>query len=103
MYFTKYLMLKLAFSSTEHKSSLKTLSRGAVVIYWQKYVHKVLVNHLEGLSLSRKSVVRFTDCPNMTLDVYCGCKTTTENIDMFSAYWSNNTYWNKVVFANSIP
>ena len=48
----------------------------AVVSYWRKYVHEVLVNHLGGLSLPRKSVVRLTDCPDMTLDVYCGCKTT---------------------------
>ena len=45
--------------------------------YWQKYVHKVLVNHLGGLSLPRKNVVRLTDCPDMTLHVYHGCKTTT--------------------------
>ena len=42
-------------------------SRRAVVSYWRKYVHKVLVKCLGGLSLSRKSVVRLTDCPNMTL------------------------------------
>ena len=29
-------------------------SRGAVVTYWRKYVHEVLVNHLRGLSLPRK-------------------------------------------------
>ena len=51
-------------------------SRGAVVSYWRKYVHKVLVNHSEGLSLPRKSVVRLTDRPDMTLDVYRGRKTT---------------------------
>ena len=39
-------------------------------------MHDVLVNRLGGLSLPRKSVVRLTDRPNMTLDVYCGCKTT---------------------------
>ena len=52
-------------------------SRGAVVSYWRKYVHEVLVNHL-GLSLPRKSVVRLTDRPDMTLDVYRGRKTTTQ-------------------------
>ena len=52
-------------------------SRRAVVSYWRKYVHKVLVNCLGGLSLPRKSVVRLTDHPDMTLDVYRGCKTTT--------------------------
>ena len=31
-------------------------------------MHKVLVNHLGGLRLPRKSVVRLTDCPDMTLD-----------------------------------
>ena len=53
-------------------------SRRAVVSYWQKYVHEVLVNRLGGLSLPRKSVVRLTDCPDMTLDVYGGRKTTKQ-------------------------
>ena len=57
-----------------------TDSRRTVVSYWRKYVHEVLVNRLGGLSLPRKSVVRLTDyiCPDMTLDVYCGHKTTTQ-------------------------
>ena len=54
-----------------------TYSRGAVVSYLRKYVHEVLVNRLGGLSLPRKSVVRLTDRPDMTLDVYRGRKTTT--------------------------
>ena len=41
-------------------------------------MHKVLVNHLGGLSLPRKSVVRLTDRPDMTLDVYHGRKTTMQ-------------------------
>ena len=41
-------------------------------------MHEVLVNRLGGLSLPRKSVVRLTDHPDMTLDVYRGRKTTTE-------------------------
>ena len=41
-------------------------------------MHEVLVNCLEGLSLPRKSVVRLTDRPNMTLDVYRGRKTTMQ-------------------------
>ena len=53
-------------------------SRGAVVSYWRKYVHEALVNYLGGLSLPRKSVVRLTDRPDMTLDVYRGRKTTTQ-------------------------
>ena len=40
-------------------------------------MHEVLVNRLGGLSLPRKSVVRLTDRPDMTLDVYRGRKTTT--------------------------
>ena len=40
-------------------------------------MHEVLVNRLGGLSLPRKSVVRLTDHPDMTLDVYRGRKTTT--------------------------
>ena len=49
------------------------LSRRAVVSYWRKYVHEVLVNRLGGLSLPRK-----TDHPDMTLDVYRGRKTTIQ-------------------------
>ena len=41
-------------------------------------MHDVLVNRLGGLSLPRKSVVRLTDCPDMTLDVYSGRKTTIQ-------------------------
>ena len=41
-------------------------------------MHEVLVNRLGGLSLPRKSVVRLTDCPDMTLDVYRGRKTTVQ-------------------------
>ena len=47
-------------------------------LYWRKYVHEVLVNRLGGLSLPRKSVVRLTDRPDMTLDVYRGRKTTIQ-------------------------
>ena len=41
-------------------------------------MHEVLVNRLGGLSLPRKNVVRLTDRPDMTLDVYHGRKTTTQ-------------------------
>ena len=41
-------------------------------------MHKVLINRLGGLSLPRKSVVKLTDRPDMTLDVYRGRKTTTQ-------------------------
>ena len=40
-------------------------------------MHEVLVKRLGGLSLPRKSVVRLTDRPDMTLDVNRGRKTTT--------------------------
>ena len=41
-------------------------------------MHKVLVNRLGGISLPRKSVVRLTDRPDMTLDVYRGRETTKQ-------------------------
>ena len=41
-------------------------------------MHEVLVNRLGGLSLRRKSVVRLTDRPDMTIDVYRGRKTTMQ-------------------------
>ena len=46
--------------------SPSAFSRKAVVSYWRKYVHEVLVNRLGGLSLPRKRVVRLTDRPDMT-------------------------------------
>ena len=45
-----------------------TDSSRAVVSYWWKDVHYVLVNRLD-LSLSRKSVVRLTDHLDMTIFV----------------------------------
>ena len=41
-------------------------------------MHGVLVNRLGGLSLPRKSVVRLTDRPDITLDVYRGRKITIQ-------------------------
>ena len=41
-------------------------------------MHEVLVNRLGGLSLPRKSVVRLTDRPDMSLDVYRRRKTTIQ-------------------------
>ena len=40
-----------------------------------KVCAEVLVNRLGGLRLPRKSMVRLTDRPDMTLDVYRGRKT----------------------------
>ena len=66
--------------------SPSAFSRRAVVSYWRKYVHEVLVNRLGGLSLPRKSVVRLTDRPDMTLDVYRGRKTTKQQQQQCSFY-----------------
>ena len=63
--------------ATYFRSSFRFFKK-AVVSYWRKYVHKVLVNRLGGLCLLRKSVVRLTDRPHMTLDVYRGRKTTMQ-------------------------
>ena len=50
-------------------------------------MHEVLVNRLGGLSLSRKSVVRLTDRPDMTLDVYRGRKTTIQQQQQLHLLW----------------
>ena len=41
-------------------------------------MHEVLVKRLGGLRLPRKSVVRLTDRPDMTLDVYRGRNATMQ-------------------------
>ena len=73
--------------------SPSAFSRRAVVSYWRKYVHEVLVNRLGGLSLPRKNVVRLTDRPDMTLDVYRGRKTTIHQhpiqLGRFFIKWQN--------------
>ena len=48
-------------------------------------MHEVLVNRLGSLSLPRKSVVRLTDRPDMTLDVYRGRKTTIQQHHLIQA------------------
>ena len=60
-------------------------------------MHEVLVNRLGGLSLPRKSVVRLTDRPDMTLDVYRGRKTTIQPTRSHSTnhgeyFWAYFTY-----------
>ena len=50
-------------------------------------MHEVLVNRLGGLSLPRKSVVRLTDRPDMTLDVYRGRKTTMQQQQQQILIW----------------
>ena len=55
-------------------------------------MHEVLVNRLGGLSLPRKSVVRLTDRPDMTIDVYCGCKTTMQQQQQLTDLTLNCTF-----------
>ena len=71
---TKYFLF-------DHPSAF---SRRAVVSYWRKNVHELLINRLGGLSMPRKSVVRLTDHPDMTLDVYRGRKTTMQQQQQLS-------------------
>ena len=63
--------------------SPSAFSRKAVVSYWRKYVHEVLVNRLGGLSLPTKSVVRLTDRPDMNLDVYRGRNITMQQQQLY--------------------
>ena len=73
-------------------------SRRAVVSYWRKYVHEVLVNRLGGLSLPRKSVVRLTDRPDMTLDVYRGRKITIRQYNnMYTNLFNHKTSLYKIL------
>ena len=65
-------------------------------------MHEVLVNRLGGLSLPRKSAVRLTDRPNMSLEVYRGRKnnntTTTTTQQHFLQYISfilTSLVWSK--------
>ena len=59
--------------ATYFRFSFRFFKKGSCQLL-RKYVHEVLVNRLGGLSLPGKSVVRLTDRPDMTLDVYRGLK-----------------------------
>ena len=51
---------------------------GQLSVTGERMCIEVLVNRLGNLSLPRKSVVMLTDCPDMTIDVYRGRKTTIQ-------------------------
>ena len=57
---------------------LLLIQEGQLTVTGKRYVHEVLDSRLGGLSLPRKSVVRLTHRPDMTIDVYLGRKTTQE-------------------------
>ena len=63
--------------ATYFRFSFRFFKKGSCQLL-AKVCAEVLVNRLEGLSLPRKSVVRLTDRPDMTIDVYCGRKTTKQ-------------------------
>ena len=63
MCLTKSQSLRVRYSVQPLSFLLSIDSRRAVVSYWQKYVHEVLVNLLGGLSLPRKSMVMLTEVP----------------------------------------
>ena len=64
-------------------------------------MHEVLVNRLGGLSLPRKSVVRLTDRPDMTLDVYRGRKTTMQQQQPFRTYRRKRMPMNNLAIAGN--
>ena len=68
-------------------------------------MHEVLVNRLGGLSLPRKSVVRLTDRPDMTLDVYRGRKTTKQHmyIGNQNIYGKNSKNWVTLCYYGDCP
>ena len=63
--------------ATYFRFSFRFFKKGSCQLL-AKVCARVLVNRLGGLSLPRKSVVRLTDRPDMTLDVYRGHKTTIQ-------------------------
>ena len=69
---------------------------------WRKYVQEALVNRLGGLILPRKSVVWLTDRRNLTLDVYHGCKTTTQQQQQFYHFVCLSVYELTVTFKSSV-
>ena len=71
------IMLSLLFASC---ISASADSRRTVVIHWQKYVVLVLITRLGSLSLPRNSIVRLTGLTGITIAVYRGQQTTSNNM-----------------------
>ena len=72
-------------------------SRRAVVSYKRKYVHEVLVNCLVKLA-QEKNVVRWIDCPAMTIAVDWDVKNQTKQIirkDIKTRKEKQKGYWSK--------
>ena len=69
------MMDELRFSRGHILSFLHPLiQEGQLSVTGERCVYEVLVNRLGGLSLPRKSVVRLTERPDITVDVYRGRK-----------------------------
>ena len=64
--------------ATYFRFSFPFFQEGQLSVTGESMCQKVLVNRLGSLSLPKKSVVRLTDRPDMTLDVYRGRKTTMQ-------------------------
>ena len=67
-------------------------SKRAVVSYKRNYVHEVLVNHLVKLA-QEKSMVRWTDRPNMTIAVDWAIKHQTNQPTRTHTYCRANQEW----------
>ena len=63
--------------ATYFRFSFRFFKKGSCQLL-AKVCARCVFNRLGGLSLPRKSVVRLTDRPDMTLDVYRGRKTTMQ-------------------------
>ena len=74
----KYVLLQLSLPGREAQSVGHMIRKSGVLGSIPGLAHVVLVNRLGGLSLPRKSVVRLTDRPDMTLDVYRGRERTMQ-------------------------
>ena len=72
--------------ATYFRFSFRWFTRGSCQLLAKVCARSTGSNRLGGLSLPRKSVVRLTDRPDMTLDVYRGRKTTTQQQQQQS-YW----------------
>ena len=83
---------------TESRKLSKT-----IISYWGKYVHLVLVNRLGDLLLSRNSVVRFADHSDMTVAVYHGRKTTTQQLRNLNACTHTSQNSKPKAYAHYLP
>ena len=89
--------------ATYFRFSFRFFKKDSCQLLAKLCARSILVNRLGGLKLPRKSVVRLTGRPDMTLDVYHERTKTIQQQYNLPFYWSKNCYLFVYIHVNILP